>query len=302
MSLFQYEKKLERLMNNSLSPIVTRKEHLLTPSEKGSDVESLPGTDNAEDGEKSMVFNSKHFSRNQRLQDDKIVNVSKQKSPRLIDENKAAAPKKASNPKLVKSSKGKQNMSSSKDTAPLGKKTSTPKVQQKKSAYLANSSLSANETSADRLRRLVGLLPEDRNQSTSSQSGRREEEPSTSKKDYGVEVSSTEWYQKQGAEYRRLQERHMKKKNEDKETSIVAAMREKTLALEKMTQAMRDKGASECSAAESAEQLWANSLVPHLARMSDEVRDSFMYTVLGMAFKAIKGTWPPPGQKGKETS
>ena len=187
----------------------------------------------------------------------------------------------------------------------LANKTSTPnkpetkKGKGKKSAYLADSSLSINETAAERFTRLIGLLPEQRDRSgskeanCSAQSGRSDPEASTSK-EYGVEMNPT-WYQQQGAEYRRLQEKHASKKKDEKESSLVSAMREKTKALEKMADAMQQEsvGSGEGSNVDSADQLWANSLVPQMGRMTDEVRDHFMHTVFGMALKAIKGTWPP---------
>ena len=290
-------------MDNSLSPIKTRPESLLTQS----DVESLAGSDKGDNVINMAAFNTKHFSRNTRLQHEDIINVSKNKSPRLGEEEKVVTPKKSNDQSKVKKSHSKNNTSSCKDTAPKANQTSTPKPNKKKttdgkpykSAYLADSSLSSNETAAQRFSHLVGLIPDERDRSgskdgnNSNQSGGAEPEASTSKKEHGVEVNP-DWYQWQGAEYRRLQKKHAAKKKEDKETSLVSAMREKTKALEKMADAMQDKGGcAEGLNVDSADQLWANSLVPQMGRMTDEVRDQFMHTVFGMASKAIKGTLPP---------
>ena len=42
----------------------------------------------------------------------------------------------------------------------------------------------------------------------------------------------------------------------------------------------------------SPEQLWANSMVPMLMRMSQDVRDEFTLHVQQFALKAIRGEWP----------
>ena len=40
------------------------------------------------------------------------------------------------------------------------------------------------------------------------------------------------------------------------------------------------------------EQLWADSLVPHMKRMDQDIKDDYMVHVLGLTFKAVRGQWP----------
>ena len=76
-------------------------------------------------------------------------------------------------------------------------------------------------------------------------------------------------------------------------------MREKSKAILNMTDTftrMENSRAESTKAAlqsvSTPEQLWADSLVPHVINMSDGRKAQFMVHVLGLAFKANMGLWP----------
>ena len=89
---------------------------------------------------------------------------------------------------------------------------------------------------------------------------------------------------------------HKKKQKVDE--PIMAMMREKTANFTKMTETIQAMAAAPppslgVAQEESAEHLYALSLVPHLKRMDDDTRDLFMCHVFKIAMKAVRGMWPP---------
>ena len=119
---------------------------------------------------------------------------------------------------------------------------------------------------------------------------------SDSESSYTVTVNP-DWYAQQGSEYRKLKdiEAARKKKEKADNDPLVQIMREKADNIKKMTDCINANPGGQLTTpiAVSPEQLWADSMVPHLGRMRQEIRDEFMVHVLGLAFQAISGKWKP---------
>ena len=109
---------------------------------------------------------------------------------------------------------------------------------------------------------------------------------------YGVAINP-EWYQKQGSDYRKMKDVEIARKNKEKADNdpMLKLMKENADNIQKMTESFVNKQPAASVGPICPEQLWADSLVPHLARMTQEVRDQYMVHVLGLAFKAISGRW-----------
>ena len=111
-------------------------------------------------------------------------------------------------------------------------------------------------------------------------------------KKYGVEL---QWYDKHGPAYRKAMEKDSKKKDKSKDADMAALIQEKTDTLKKLTDnlnAVPSTTAAMLAEAHTTEQLWADSLIPHMKAMGPDVMDDFMVHVLGIAIKAKKGRWP----------
>ena len=102
------------------------------------------------------------------------------------------------------------------------------------------------------------------------------------------------WFEKQGPGYRKYQEAEKKKKPDP----LFAFLEKKAEQMEKVTSGLNKilsepAGPSgQASGSISAEQLWADSLVPQLMRMEQDTRDEFMGHVITLAFKAVRNKWP----------
>ena len=114
----------------------------------------------------------------------------------------------------------------------------------------------------------------------------------TSDKQYTVDL---QWYEKAGPEYRKAMEKDNKKKEKSKEVDIAALLQQKTDTLKKLSEKLESAtgpSAAMLAEAHTTEQLWADSLIPHMKAMVPDVMDEFMVHVLGLAIKAKKGKWP----------
>ena len=91
-----------------------------------------------------------------------------------------------------------------------------------------------------------------------------------------------------------MKDAEIARKNKEKADNdpMLKLMKEKADNIQKMTESFVNKQPAASVGPICPEQLWADSLVPHLARMTQEVRDQYMVHVLGLAFKAISGQWP----------
>ena len=335
--LFQQGTKKYNLSSASLSPIVQQAE--LTASEAGSECPgSLQALDDHIINSSQIVVNDKHFSRNQRLHDPKIVSVSARKSLRLGTPKKDTTSSKVSTSKVINDADS--NVSSCHDTAPIAKgipkAQSTPNsskntkknvvadvpVQVLGTLKIVDNPKQTELTAKDRYLKLTGknlpttsnkkptdIHPQEkeltqivkgkgkgRGKSTETASTQDQSETNESDNSYGVEINPL-WYEQTGSNYRKMKQLEMVRKKREKEANdpLLQIMKEKSENIQKLTQAFEQKSANPMSSGSSPgtpEQLWADSLVPHLMRMNQDTRDDFMVHVLGLAFKAISGKWP----------
>ena len=273
--------------------------------------------------------NQKHFSNNQRLLDSNTVEVLKKCSPRLPATNEGNTADTSSR-KTKKSTTGtctdgrekaKSARTSSRNdphettdttsvasgrtsaferyelykaqreedlaagAGPSGKQDTPPKISTKKTT----------PTKYNTKTTVVAAAAGSRN--TSRSSG-RSRSPSQGDTIYDLTIDPNSDYadfqSKSAPGHRRVKEEANKKKKAQ-DIDIASALREKNVAINRMTDTFSNLHGAQTTTAASAnnpDQLWADALVPHLGRMKQETKDCFMFHVLGLAFKAIQGVWP----------
>ena len=329
-------------LNTSLTPI--KRGQPLTASEEGStagDVEDEEQDEPEEEPLATHVLNTKHFSRNQRLLDDKTVEASARRSLRLSPDRK-----KTFDPSKIKSSSKRScsgqdiapkapNVTARKETAkqsgskkvPVKSLSAMERYQLTKKAPKVNISNRENVSVVDTDPDTSGVsaksvlprkqvvkapgaymkkptaVPKAPAKASTSRAKPTAEDLTSMDDDsideFGVELP---WYEKQGPRYRKLREdkASAKRRKAAEDDKLVKVMQDKAETMRHLTQAV-DKMATNApgnaqgarEAPTTAEQLWADSLVPHLMRMTQVKRDFYMVHVLSLAFKAISGTWPP---------
>ena len=285
-------------MNHSLTPIDNTR-GILTKSEQGEGAEYQE--DDTEFSE--VVINTKQFSRNARLHSAEGVSASVKRSLRLdedsVDQAVLHTPKKTVQSKLIKNTAPAQ---------PSAKRTSTPRqtsasaasgksnVVPSKSAPFTKKSCVANSSVAS------SVQSEGSSFNFTTAAHRRaamlkksEEKART----YETTVEEDEWYNReQGAAGRKKKEEAKKKTQKDKELELKEIMMQRNDQMRKMTDGLQQwcrntEPSGSASNTSNPDQLWADSLVPHLGRMQPEIRDEFMVHVFGMAMRAVRGAWDP---------
>ena len=285
----------------------------LTPSEAGSgeededNIQQIDSDSQSQSQSQSLLkgVNLKHYSHSSRLHDTSVIGVLQRRDQEV-----------SSNKKTNDSSKIKSSSHTSKSAPVSSVKKSVPN-QKKLSAmerYKLNKFKEQEEENDIEQReptppppksKKVGSNPSNTLLKKGKSAQPKGQVPSTSSGQnkapharYDVSLDSVDdnaiYSHETGIGHRRLKELQKKKKKEE-ESEVAEAVREKNQAIIKMTDTFTRMASVPTPTARpttSPEQLWADSLVPHVTAMQPTVRADFMVYVLGVALKANMGLWP----------
>ena len=85
------------------------------------------------------------------------------------------------------------------------------------------------------------------------------------------------------------------KRKRDRETPLMSVLKANSGILNKMSDSVSALSRTQTSTPatpDDADRLWALSLVQHMKRMDQSVKDKFVLHVMKTAFEAISGEWP----------
>ena len=243
------------------------------PDEEKVDQETEEG-----DGQSEVVINTKQFSRNARLTNTDGVNASVKRSLRLGDIDKEPVDRPEAKPS--------DTTPDVKDTAKKTTKSSLIKTSSKGGA--SNSTDSTTDTSY--------------NFTTAAQRKAALLKPNSSKCSavYDTSVEELDWFCKQGPTHRKFKDEKKKKTEKERQSEMTGLFAERNEQIKNLSEGIEkwrvqseNQPISSTVRTEflSPEQLWANSLIPHMMRMDPSIRDDFMVHVLSVAMKAIRGKW-----------
>ena len=249
-----------------------------------------------EDDDTSSMHSKAHFSKNARLLDPKTVATLQKQSARLSP--RTNDPPAARVPKLAIAPISKAQPKKSVEVAETAlerfqryvpaKVDGTPKeaIEPKPVVYKKGSKVKKSQVAE----RQADIPPTASTSATASNFG---DEP------YSPDITLA-WYELQGSKDRKNHDLEVaNKKRKTVDEPLLQVMKEKTIALARMSnsmdvlgQAAKASSTSTGQAVCSPEQLWADALVPQMLRMTDDIRDEFMQHVFSVALKAIRGKWP----------
>lgn len=296
-------------METSLSPI-SRKRYNSDGDSVGEGAEEAEGEACEENGEEEMdsqsqsVINPKKFSANQRLKDAKTVERLTKDSPRLGQGSTAG--KTADKTKIKGQAKNKPATDASTSDGRSGASCSGQGGPAPVSALDRYQASAGGKKLSAQAEQNIQLAKQKCVKAVRGLTLKGQQPPiiqriNTSKEsdggdfDVSLDVSNIPWHKQAGPGHRRLKE-ELKKKAKEEERAGSEAGKEKVEAMKSMAQSFHKFGEDMSRAREQAAdpvQLWADSLVPQVARMEEHTRDMFMVHVLGIAIKAIHRRWDP---------